>query len=626
MESFTVELNTFFEELQNKVSFDEILPEGKIRPDVALIELNIWISQQSEVISTLPGTKKNSEQVKNNIAFIARQFPVVWNEKDLSHHVRPHFKKEEYIAYLSSINNSYKNLPLPNYSPPFSLYNLPNYEKKWCNITLEEFTNIVTEKTNNGKDFYGLSFLNLDKLILKFPEIAEFIVKCYNNIINGNYNLCAEWCSSHIAARYKGGDKADVKRFRPLMVLPIIVRIMDCILSRKLHDIILKYNIIDTRVQKAIMKNSSGLWENVFDVNMRISKIRDDQIFLFIDLVNAFGSVNYRTMLTILQKYNFSPEFSTYFERYYKNVFGIYQSESFKWKDGLFQGSALSNIFFLIYIDFCIKNLFQDLKSMQIIDTSYDLQDNSFAFVDDIVIILKNNERLPRVIEFMTDFLTYYGFKINEDKTYFVIKDKSVDSLCFNEIVYKKADPEFHYLGHSLFIFQEDVLTSILEKLKKCLTTIESFNISGKIKAYIYYSCIFTRISRILETFYLINGRTHLMDKIMEQIGYFIYRWGGKDYLDYGRKHFEHIYSKGMTKLNKSPNLQEYLKTIEQNPEIKQELEENDFKSILGYDSPDFDVLEDNLKTMKSNNYFPIEHYEKNGSCFYADNFVSWIE
>jgi len=29
---------------------------------------------------------------------------------------------------------------------------------------------------------------------------------------------------------------------------------------------------------------------------------------------------------------------------------------------------------------------------------------------------------------------------------------------------------------------------------------------------------------------------------------------------------------------------------------------------------------------LRKNNYFPIEHYEKCGNSFYADNFVAWTE
>jgi len=614
-------------------SLKKQLSDGEIKSDKALLELNKWLGSEKESINQLEDLKKNDVQTKKNILTVVRQFPVIWSEKDLSHHVFPQFQKEEYIEYLSKISNSYKNLPVPNYKP-----SMQTIQDSDITNFLEDDLNEYVFDRDGGRDFYGLTFNNLQKLLNSFPFVTKFIVERYNDIISSDYNLSAEWCSANIVARFKGGDRKEPKRFRPLIILPIMVRIMDGILCKKLQNYVIKYNIIDTRVQKAVMKDSSGLWENVFEVNMRIKEMieqeDDEKLFLFIDLVNAFGSVNYRNMLTILQRYNFNPQFSNYFERYYKNVFGIYQGETFKWKNGLFQGSALSNILFLIYIDFAMKNIFQDLKALQYIDAEYDLQDQTFAFVDDIVSILPKNERLPEVLELIETILGFYGFDINQNKTHFVIRDKSIETLEYNGITFKKATPEFAYLGHCLFIHKDEVLLNILEKTENCLTTIDSFNLSGRVKAYIYYINIFLRISRVLESFYLINGKTMLMEKIMKRIAYFIYRWGVTDYLGYGQKHFEYIFTKGTNKIMKFPNMNIYKKLV-QDIEVNEKFQINenkideknqDFAHIMGFETPDFETLEENLKNMKSKNYFPIEHYEKcSGSC-YAENFVAWTD
>jgi len=177
-------------------------------------------------------------------------------------------------------------------------------------------------------------------------------------------------------------------------------------------------------------------------------------------------------------------------------------------------------------------------------------------------------------------------------------------------------------------------LLNILEKTENCLTTIDSFNLSGRVKAYIYYINIFLRISRVLESFYLINGKTMLMEKIMKRIAYFIYRWGVTDYLGYGQKHFEYIFTKGTNKIMKFPNMNIYKKLV-QDIEVNEKFQINenkideknqDFAHIMGFETPDFETLEENLKNMKSKNYFPIEHYEKcSGSC-YAENFVAWTD
>ena len=499
MSNFNQNIEQFLDSLH--INYDEEEVEGTIRPDVALILLNKWIAEKGDEINLLGNPVQNEEQIKLNKTMLARQFPLVWNEKDTYQNVYPNFPKEDYINYLSKINNSYLNLPIPNYNPRLSLYDLPNYQKNWINISVQDFFEAIMER-NSGRDYYGMTFKNLQKILNH--RLISFIVKNYNSILSGKFNLSQEWCSANICPRFKGGDKKEPSRFRPLNILPLIVRIMDSIISKKLQDLIIQHNVIDSKVQKAIMKNSSGLWENVFGVNMKIKEMMDnhnDKLFFFIDLNNAFGSVNFRTMLLILQKYNFCPELSSYFERYYKNVFGIYQNEPFKWKNGLLQGSALSNVLFLLYIDYSLKNIFKDLKALKLIDQEYDLQDNTFAFVDDIVMILPRNDRVSKVLSLVGRILGYYGFTINQDKTYFILEDQSIDSLEYNGIKYKKASPDFKYLGQSLFIFQNEVLRDIFQKVIKSLETIDSFNIPNNVKAYVYYINVFMRINRVIECF-----------------------------------------------------------------------------------------------------------------------------
>ena len=368
-------LNLFIESLAN------------IPADKALIELNQYLGRTIE---------ENKKIHCINIKTLVNRFPVSWCKKDKNKYLAPTFKKRDYIEYLTSIANGYKILEFPNYSPRFKLTDIPDFDENWCKITVNDFRDVVMNRNTNGKDMFNLSYNKL-KSILENDEDAlfsNFIVSKYNEILEGEGELCDEWCSSNILTSFKGGNPEEIKNFRPISVLPILVRIMDCILASKLHAILLQYNIIDTRVQKAILRNSSGLWENIFDVNFKMYKMMDaedtSKIFFFIDLANAFGNVNYELMSYILEAHNFSPKFAAYFHRYYANICGFYRNSKFKWNNGLFQGSALSLILFIIYIDYILKHMFQDMKMSRSIQLDYDLQENTKAFVDDIVMILPN--------------------------------------------------------------------------------------------------------------------------------------------------------------------------------------------------------------------------------------------
>lgn len=582
-----------------------------ITSDKAIIRLNEYLGRNIDKIEI--------EQKQNiSISQLANKFPVTWTHKNDNKYLAPLFTNEQYINYLTTISNTYKRLPIPNYAPLFKLSDLPNFNENWCMITVEEFNDTVMNRQTNGKDMYNFSYESLKIIVKNCPFISEFIVRGYNDILQNNYDLCEEFCSATIHTSFKGGSREDVKRFRPICVLPILVRMMDCILSSKLHNIILEYNIIDTRVQKAVLKQFNGLWENIFDINMKLNEMMkekdNENIFLFIDLANAYGSVNYRTMLFILKSYNFSPQLTAYFERYYKNIFGIYKNTSFKWNNGLFQGTAFSFILFLIYIDFVMKNIFQDLKATNLIQIDYDLQENSFAFVDDIAMRLPYKSGIHMQLNLINKILKFYGFSINTDKTYFVICDSSINVLEIDGISYKKAGKDFLYLGQSLFIYEDEVFKNIQSNLQRCLIEIDSYNINNKIKAYIYYTKIFQRISHILEMYYIIQGNTKNIEIVMNEISYFMYRWDIENYENYQKIHLEYIGKKGSNKLLKSPNLKKYLKTITPltyENEIK-------YLDIFGMETPDFEDIEENFNLFKKSCLFSTESNEAD-SDFYSN-------
>jgi len=50
------------------------------------------------------------------------------------------------------------------------------------------------------------------------------------------------------------------------------------------------------------------------------------------------------------------------------------------------------------------------------------------------------------------------------------------------------------------------------------------------------------------------------------------------------------------------------------------------FEEIFGQFLPDYLVIDDSLKSLKSNNHFPIEHFNQKGSNIYSNNFVAWID
>jgi hypothetical protein len=562
-----------------------------IPADIALIQLNKYLGKLTE---------ENKKIHRINIKTLVNKFPISWCKKDENKYLAPAFKKGAYIDYLTSIANGYKIFQNPDYSPRFQLSQIPDFDENWVRITVEDFKEVVMNRNTNGKDMYNLSY---DKLKTVVDSVADFVVSKYNEILDGEGDLCDEWCSSNIHTSFKGGNPEEIKRFRPISVLPILVRIMDCILASKLHAILIQYNIIDTRVQKAILRNSSGLWENIFDVNFKMCKMMDTEdaskIFFFIDLANAFGNVNYGTMLYILEAHNFSPKFTAYFRRYYTNICGFYRKRKFKWNNGLFQGSALSLILFIVYIDFILKHMFRDMKMSGAVQLEYDLQENTYAFVDDIVMILENDDKNEARMEVMNRIFEVYGMVINCDKTYFMTYDQTIQSIQYaNGMEYHRAGNDFLYLGQRLFVYENDIFSNIIENLLRCLEKIDRLTLSPGIKIYIYYSKIFLRITRVIEIHYLIRGNHPNIQQIIDMITHYLLKWNIPD--SFMKNHLKYLGQKGGAKIAKSPNLRKYM--LELNiPESIMEEKALEYEDIFGQSTPEYESVDENLQFLMKN-------------------------
>jgi hypothetical protein len=532
----TFEINNILDSILNGVEYiSEIMELIRNPPkngSIALIMLNRLIGNE-EIRKLFPKEKQSSDPVYGiHIESL--------NEGKSKSYRQPTFPKTDYISHMMSVGRSSKRKPIPNYRPLFKLWNSHKFDKDWMCITQQDIMSVIENK--DTKDDYGASFFILRKLIDLEPKLLDFIVNCYNRLLD--HEICPEWSNCCLVPAHKGGDTSIPKNFRPLTILPLFVRIWDSVISKKLGDLLKKYGVIDTLVQRGVLSGVGGLTQNVFDVNHAMCSICDDETCFFIDITNAYGSVNYVLLCHILREYNFSPALTEYIKTYYMNAVASYDGQIFRWDNGLYQGSGLSNIIFLIYMDYVLKNAMTDLKMMRIIDFGFDLQKKTRAFVDDLVIFLPKKSCGPAIQFIQMLFSRFYGLEINQNKTYFFMNDAKVSELAIGDIRFKRVHIDFLYLGLGLICFREEFLANYRETIRSYLEEIDTFGIVPKYKLYLYYRRVFQRINRTLKCYYAIHGRTCGFDEIMKLIGYFIYRWTGEFPSEYLAKHIEYIANK----------------------------------------------------------------------------------
>lgn len=531
----TFEINNILDSILNGVEYlSEIMELIRNPPEnrsIALIMLNRLIGNE-EIRKLFP----EKEQTPNPVYKVPIES---LNDGKSTSYSPPEFSSDKYISYIKSVGNSGELKSDPNFTPFFkNLWKSRMFNKEWMHITPEEIHLAIEGK--NTRDHFGASFSNLRRMIDLEPKLLDFIIDCYNRMLD--YEICPEWYSCGLVPAHKGGTTSDPQNFRPLTILPLFVRIWDSIISKKLGEVLKKYGIIDTLVQRGFLSGVGGLSQNLLDVNRMMCKISGDKTGFFVDISNAYGSVNYKVLFHILREYNFSPALTKYIETYYMNAHASYEGNIFRWENGLYQGSGLSNILFLIYIDYALKHAMRELKMRGIIDFSVDLQAVFRAFVDDLFMILPNDS-CGRAIEFIQMlFSKEYNLGINLTKTFFYRTDPSVMELTFGDVKFKCVHKEFKYLGQGLMCFGEEFLASYLETIRRWLGEIDGFDIKSEYKVYLYYRRVFDRINRTMKCYYAIHGKTAGFDEIMELIEGFIRRWtGGVSHGTYLVKHVEYI-------------------------------------------------------------------------------------
>ena len=629
-------------------NFDDIYTEfsasldGK-SADQALISINKWLKDNSNLLENaeVPTNNTVQEQTKNSLV---NSFPIILDKKETNFFVKPEVQDEDYVEFLKNEGKSYKNLPEPNVKIEKIDDIFPNFNFGWQNITKLDVKEYILTRSDKGKDFYGLSFKTLKSAITKSENLLNHITNYYNEMFKSNSNLCKEWTTASIKAVFKGGDKSDPKRYRPLTILPLMVRIFDGIISKKIHDICLMDDkIVDKSIQSAILKEKNGLWENTYSINKKIIRnyvqTKSTNILLFLDIKNAYGSVNYGLMEKIIEKMNLGEHIKNYFRRYYSAVFAKYKSKEFVWKNGLLQGSALSNILFLIYMNVAIKNVLSDLEMIGLGFSSenFNSKDDIFGFVDDFAIDFPRDSKMDERFEFIEIIFSLFNFEINFNKTFFLSSNENETELNFGSNIIKRVKEDFKYLGSHLYVFYDFIMDSYFSKIKEGMIQIDSMNISTNIKNYIFYHVIFMRLFRHIECLYLLNGFNNKFDKLFKLMKYFLIRFD-KSYQIKNPQKYDNFHKDLsnylMTKIKEKQDkyqiniFNDTFETVKNKYNFDRFLLQSEigFEGFFGENIPSLIDLDNSLKSVKNSNTFPKEHFSKIKRTFYSSNFVEFID
>lgn len=290
--------------------------------------------------------------------------------------------------------------------------------------------------------------------------ISTKAVKCVKTLITDKLTQCINRCLiegkfpeslkiAKVSPIFKAGNKMDPGNYRPISVLPILSKIFEKVLHKRLSEFLKSTDFLCHK-QYGFRPKSNTLTATidlVTNIKLNIDK-KMITLGVFIDLKKAFDTVSHDILLMKLKLLGVQGSAYEIFKSYLTNRYQIVKIDGIQSTPrlmtyGVPQGSILGPLLFLVYI-----NSLQDIGLKGDI-TLYADDTSLFYSGHSIVSII---EQAQHDLDLLYAWLQSNLLTINTSKTNFMIftaKNKKIGqypSLTINHEIINKVDKE-KYLG-----------------------------------------------------------------------------------------------------------------------------------------------------------------------------------
>ena len=406
-----------------------------------------------------------------NICFKRTDGTLETNTKENCEILKKYFDKLLNCEKPKEKLNFMKNIPNPESQPP----------------TVTEIEEIIKQLKNNRAP-------GEDGIIAEIWKLRD------SNILNKIHRILTEiwikeeipqdWKCALIHPLHKKGDKTNPDNYRGISLLPVTYKILSKALLNRLE---LQVDSLIGEYQAGFRKGRSCA-EQIWNLRT-ILKVRqtNNTVATFVDFKKAYDSIDRQTLFDTLEEYSVDRKTKSLIKQTLSDTTSKIKflgeiSEPFEIHTGVRQGDGLSPLLFNIVLDKIIKEWETKVKGIQLGKTRANKTIiKCLAFADDLVILSNNRQEAQEALELLHEISAKTGLQISYEKTQFMERKKSIQSMHTKYGVVKRVE-KFKYLGEYIQIGGSNKASNVerAEKLQKAYkltwTHYNKRNISRKAK------------------------------------------------------------------------------------------------------------------------------------------------